>query len=82
MNWEEWVEWKGEITTPGLQEYDSGAIDLDVLRKRLVKGGNPAPARYLPALTDASPRRQSAGAQLLASQVPFASPSTTSIAFM
>lgn len=32
--------------TPGLQEYYSGAIDLDTLRKRLVNDGNLVLARY------------------------------------
>ncbi|MFI0711419.1 ABC transporter substrate-binding protein [Streptomyces inhibens] len=39
-------EWKDKIATPGLQEYYSGAIDLDTLRKRLVKDGNLVLARY------------------------------------
>lgn len=39
-------EWKDKIATPGLQEYYSGAIDLDTLRKRLVNDGNLVLARY------------------------------------
>ncbi|TJZ49577.1 sugar ABC transporter substrate-binding protein [Streptomyces piniterrae] len=39
-------EWKDKIATPGLQEYYSGAIDLDSLRKRLVRDGNLVLARY------------------------------------
>ncbi|MFF8790768.1 ABC transporter substrate-binding protein [Streptomyces sp. NPDC015125] len=39
-------EWKDKIATPGLQEYYSGAIDLDTLRKRLVRDGNLVLARY------------------------------------
>lgn len=39
-------EWKDKIATPGLQEYYSGAIDLDTVRKRLVRDGNPVLARY------------------------------------
>ncbi|UQA97710.1 ABC transporter substrate-binding protein [Streptomyces halobius] len=39
-------EWKDKIATPGLQEYYSGAIGLDALRKRLVDDGNLVLARY------------------------------------
>ncbi|WP_245170987.1 ABC transporter substrate-binding protein [Streptomyces decoyicus] len=39
-------EWKDKIATPGLQEYYSGAIGLDTLRKRLVEDGNLVLARY------------------------------------
>lgn len=39
-------EWKDKIATPGLQEYYSGAIDLDTVRKRLVRDGNLVLARY------------------------------------
>lgn len=39
-------EWKDKIATPGLQEYYSGAIDLDALRGRLVEDGNLVLARY------------------------------------
>ncbi|MFG2491670.1 ABC transporter substrate-binding protein [Streptomyces caniferus] len=39
-------EWKDKVATPGLQEYYSGAIDLDTLRKRLVRDGNLVLARY------------------------------------
>ncbi|UZJ33693.1 extracellular solute-binding protein [Streptomyces endophytica] len=39
-------EWKDKIATPGLQEYYSGAIDLDTLRKRLIRDGNLVLARY------------------------------------
>ncbi|MEU8681691.1 sugar ABC transporter substrate-binding protein [Streptomyces sp. NPDC048611] len=39
-------EWKDKIATPGLQEYYSGAIGLDALRKRLVEDGNLVLARY------------------------------------
>ncbi|MFG2400318.1 ABC transporter substrate-binding protein [Streptomyces lydicus] len=39
-------EWKDKIATPGLQEYYSGAIGLDTLRKRLVRDGNLVLARY------------------------------------
>ncbi|MFJ9469497.1 ABC transporter substrate-binding protein [Streptomyces caniferus] len=39
-------EWKDKVATPGLQEYYSGAIDLDALRKRLVRDGNLVLARY------------------------------------
>ncbi|MEV0372176.1 extracellular solute-binding protein [Streptomyces sp. NPDC050636] len=39
-------EWKDKIATPGLQEYYSGAIDLDALRKRLIGDGNLVLARY------------------------------------
>ncbi|MFE2160076.1 ABC transporter substrate-binding protein [Streptomyces lydicus] len=39
-------EWKDKIATPGLQEYYSGAIGLDALRKRLVRDGNLVLARY------------------------------------
>ncbi|MFD4629235.1 ABC transporter substrate-binding protein [Streptomyces sp. NPDC058284] len=39
-------EWKDKVATPALQEYYSGAIDIDELRKRLVKDGNLVLARY------------------------------------
>ncbi|MEU1145826.1 ABC transporter substrate-binding protein [Streptomyces sp. NPDC005863] len=39
-------EWKDKVATPALQEYYSGAIDLDELRERLVKDGNLVLARY------------------------------------
>lgn len=39
-------EWKDKVATPALQEYYSGAIGLDELRKRLVKDGNLVLARY------------------------------------
>ncbi|MEU6992670.1 sugar ABC transporter substrate-binding protein [Streptomyces sp. NPDC046465] len=39
-------EWKDKVATPALQEYYSGAISLDELRKRLVKDGNLVLARY------------------------------------
>ncbi|MFI1618364.1 ABC transporter substrate-binding protein [Streptomyces lydicus] len=39
-------EWKDKIATPGLQEYYSGAIGLDALRKRLVRDGSLVLARY------------------------------------
>ncbi|WP_063755371.1 ABC transporter substrate-binding protein [Streptomyces sp. NRRL S-337] len=39
-------EWKDKIATPGLQEYYSGAIDLDTLRTRLIRDGNLVLARY------------------------------------
>ncbi|MEU5686270.1 ABC transporter substrate-binding protein [Streptomyces venezuelae] len=39
-------EWKDKVATPALQEYYSGAIDLDELEKRLVKDGNLVLARY------------------------------------
>ncbi|MGH4032203.1 ABC transporter substrate-binding protein [Actinomycetota bacterium Odt1-20B] len=41
-----YAEWKDKIATPALQEYYSGAIGLDELRKRLVKDGNLVLARY------------------------------------
>ena len=39
-------EWKDKIAAPGLQDYYSGAIDLDGLRDRLVTDGNLVLARY------------------------------------
>ncbi|NGO40819.1 ABC transporter substrate-binding protein [Streptomyces ureilyticus] len=39
-------EWKDKIATPALQEYYSGAIDLDELRGRLVEDGNLVLKRY------------------------------------
>ncbi|MFD9859616.1 ABC transporter substrate-binding protein [Streptomyces alboflavus] len=39
-------EWKDKIATPALQEYYSGAIGLDELRRRLVKDGNLVLKRY------------------------------------
>lgn len=39
-------EWKDKVATPALQEYYSGAIGLEELRKRLVKDGNLVLARY------------------------------------
>ncbi|MFD9907608.1 ABC transporter substrate-binding protein [Streptomyces sp. NPDC059063] len=39
-------EWMDKIATPALQEYYSGAIGLDELRKRLVKDGNLVLKRY------------------------------------
>ncbi|MFD8688709.1 ABC transporter substrate-binding protein [Streptomyces sp. NPDC059651] len=39
-------EWKDKVATPALQEYYSGAIDADELRKRLVEDGNRVLARY------------------------------------
>ncbi|CAD5929651.1 ABC transporter substrate-binding protein [Streptomyces cyaneofuscatus] len=39
-------EWKDKVATPALQEYYSGAIDTDELRKRLVDDGNRVLARY------------------------------------
>ncbi|WP_405906060.1 MULTISPECIES: ABC transporter substrate-binding protein [unclassified Streptomyces] len=39
-------EWKDKVATPAFQEYYSGAIDLDELRKRLVDDGNLVLARY------------------------------------
>ncbi|MFD0412716.1 ABC transporter substrate-binding protein [Streptomyces sp. NPDC127108] len=39
-------EWKDKIATPALQEYYSGAIDLDELRERLVEDGNLVLKRY------------------------------------
>ncbi len=39
-------EWKDKVATPALQEYYSGAIGLDELRKRLEKDGNLVLARY------------------------------------
>lgn len=41
-----YAEWKDKVATPALQEYYSGAIGLDELRKRLVKDGNLVLARY------------------------------------
>ncbi|MEU6002379.1 MULTISPECIES: sugar ABC transporter substrate-binding protein [unclassified Streptomyces] len=41
-----YAEWKDKVATPALQEYYSGAIDLDELRKRLVKDGNLVLKRY------------------------------------
>ncbi|GEC03829.1 hypothetical protein SSP24_14840 [Streptomyces spinoverrucosus] len=39
-------EWKDKVATPALQEYYSGAIDLDELRRRLEEDGNLVLARY------------------------------------
>ncbi|MFC7302909.1 ABC transporter substrate-binding protein [Streptomyces monticola] len=39
-------EWKDKVATPALQEYYSGAIDADELKKRLVEDGNLVLARY------------------------------------
>lgn len=39
-------EWKDKVATPALQEYYSGAIGGDELRKRLVDDGNRVLARY------------------------------------
>ncbi|MFD3696413.1 ABC transporter substrate-binding protein [Streptomyces sp. NPDC058646] len=39
-------EWKDKVATPALQEFYSGAIDLDELEKRLVRDGNRVLARY------------------------------------
>ncbi|GAA3973450.1 sugar ABC transporter substrate-binding protein [Streptomyces marokkonensis] len=39
-------EWKDKVATPALQEYYSGAIDLEELRSRLEKDGNLVLARY------------------------------------
>ncbi|MFD9425460.1 MULTISPECIES: ABC transporter substrate-binding protein [unclassified Streptomyces] len=39
-------EWKDKVATPALQEYYSGAIDTDELKKRLVEDGNRVLARY------------------------------------
>lgn len=39
-------EWKDKVATPALQEYYSGAIDADELRRRLVVDGNRVLARY------------------------------------
>ncbi|MFJ9852670.1 ABC transporter substrate-binding protein [Streptomyces sp. NPDC101150] len=39
-------EWKDKVAAPGLQDYYSGAIDLDALRQRLVDEGNLVLARY------------------------------------
>ncbi|MET8375839.1 ABC transporter substrate-binding protein [Streptomyces microflavus] len=39
-------EWKDKVATPALQEYYSGAIGTDELRKRLVDDGNRVLARY------------------------------------
>ncbi|MFJ2373164.1 ABC transporter substrate-binding protein [Streptomyces sp. NPDC087769] len=39
-------EWKDKVATPALQEYYSGAIGGDELRKRLVDHGNRVLARY------------------------------------
>ena len=39
-------EWKDKVATPALQEFYSGAIDAQELRKRLVKDGNLVLARY------------------------------------
>ncbi|MFI9804422.1 ABC transporter substrate-binding protein [Streptomyces sp. NPDC052301] len=39
-------EWKDKVATPALQEYYSGAIGLDTLRRRLEKDGNLVLARY------------------------------------
>ncbi|MEU8761750.1 extracellular solute-binding protein [Streptomyces sp. NPDC048659] len=39
-------EWKDKVATPAFQEYYSGAIDTEGLRKRLVGDGNRVLARY------------------------------------
>ncbi|MFJ6571088.1 ABC transporter substrate-binding protein [Streptomyces sp. NPDC091292] len=39
-------EWKDKVATPAFQEYYSGAIGLEELRKRLVDDGNLVLARY------------------------------------
>ncbi len=39
-------EWKDKVATPAYQEYYSGAIDAEELRKRLVEDGNLVLARY------------------------------------
>ncbi|WP_172384940.1 ABC transporter substrate-binding protein [Streptomyces sp. MNP-20] len=39
-------EWSDKVATPALQEYYSGAIGLDELRKRLVEDGNLVLRRY------------------------------------
>lgn len=39
-------EWKDKVATPALQEYYSGAIGTDDLRRRLVDDGNRVLARY------------------------------------
>ncbi|MFF4360652.1 ABC transporter substrate-binding protein [Streptomyces sp. NPDC001604] len=39
-------EWKDKVATPAFQEYYSGAIGLDELRRRLEKDGNLVLARY------------------------------------
>ncbi|MGW8889948.1 ABC transporter substrate-binding protein [Streptomyces sp. NPDC055749] len=39
-------EWKDKVATPALQEFYSGAIDTEELRKRLVEDGNRVLARY------------------------------------
>lgn len=39
-------EWKDKVATPAYQEYYSGAIDTEELRKRLVEDGNLVLARY------------------------------------
>ncbi|MFD9499150.1 ABC transporter substrate-binding protein [Streptomyces sp. NPDC060035] len=39
-------EWKDKVATPALQEYYSGAIDTEELKKRLVEDGNRVLARY------------------------------------
>ncbi|MYX17370.1 extracellular solute-binding protein [Streptomyces sp. SID8374] len=39
-------EWKDKVATPALQEFYSGAITTDELRKRLVDDGNRVLARY------------------------------------
>ncbi|HWU12040.1 MAG TPA: extracellular solute-binding protein [Streptomyces sp.] len=39
-------EWKDKVATPALQEYYSGAIGTEELKKRLVEDGNRVLARY------------------------------------
>lgn len=39
-------EWKDKVATPALQEYYSGAIDTEELKKRLVEDGNRVLDRY------------------------------------
>ncbi len=41
-----YAEWKDKVATPAFQEYFSGAISLDELRRRLVDDGNLVLARY------------------------------------
>jgi ABC-type glycerol-3-phosphate transport system substrate-binding protein len=41
-----YAEWKDKVATPAFQEYFSGAIGLDELRRRLVDDGNRVLARY------------------------------------
>ncbi|MGN3954909.1 ABC transporter substrate-binding protein [Streptomyces sp. WAC8370] len=41
-----YAEWKDKVATPALQEYYSGAIGMDDLRRRLEEDGNLVLARY------------------------------------